>query len=53
MRRVVRNGRQVVGQQLLLADLDERMRDVKVAPDRSIYVLTDRPDARLLRIVAP
>ncbi|MFJ1570952.1 PQQ-dependent sugar dehydrogenase [Pseudomonas sp. NPDC088322] len=53
VRRVLRNGRQVVGQQLLLADLKERMRDVKVAPDGSIYVLTDGPDARLLRIVEP
>lgn len=53
VRRVLRNGRQVVGQQLLLADLKARMRDVKVAPDGSIYVLTDGPDARLLRIVEP
>ncbi|WP_446431153.1 PQQ-dependent sugar dehydrogenase [Pseudomonas sp. 1121_17] len=51
--RVLRNGRQVVGQQLLLADLKARMRDVRVAPDGSIYVLTDGPDARLLRIVEP
>ncbi|MNZ68118.1 hypothetical protein D3C78_863790 [compost metagenome] len=53
MRRVLRDGRRVVGQQLLLADLNERMRDVKVAPDGSIHVLTDGPDAKLLRISGP
>ncbi|MND54854.1 Soluble aldose sugar dehydrogenase YliI precursor [compost metagenome] len=53
VRRVLRDGRRVVGQQLLLADLNERMRDVKVAPDGSIHVLTDGPDAKLLRISGP
>lgn len=51
VRRVVRNGQQIVDQQLLLSELYERMRDVKVAPDGSIYVLTDGVDAKLLRVV--
>ncbi len=50
VRRVVRDGQKIVGQQLLLADLNERIRDVKVAPDGSIHVLTDGKDARLLRL---
>lgn len=50
VRRVMRDGRRIVGQQLLLADLNERMRDVKVAPDGSIYVLTDGIDGKLLRL---
>jgi glucose/arabinose dehydrogenase len=50
VRRVLRDGRQIVGQQLLLGDLNERMRDVKVAPDGSIYVLTDGINAKLLRL---
>ncbi|VFR88927.1 PQQ-dependent oxidoreductase, gdhB family [plant metagenome] len=50
VRRVLREGRRIVGQQLLLADLNERMRDVKVAPDGSVHVLTDGVDARLLRL---
>ncbi len=50
VRRIVRNGQQIVDQQLLLGELDERMRDVKVAPDGSIYVLTDGVDGRLLRV---
>lgn len=53
VRRVLRDGGRIVGQQLLLADMDERMRDVKVAPDGSVYVLTDGPGARLLRLVPP
>jgi len=50
VRRVLRDGQKIVGQQLLLGELDERMRDVKVAPDGSIYVLTDGVDAKLLRL---
>ncbi|GBD48653.1 PQQ-dependent sugar dehydrogenase [Methylopila sp. Yamaguchi] len=53
VRRVRRESGQIVGQELLLAERDERMRDVKVAPDGSIYVLTDGPDAKLLRLVPP
>lgn len=51
IRRLVRQDGRVVGQELLLADLKTRMRDVKVAPDGSVYVLTDGIDARLLRLV--
>lgn len=53
VRRVLRDGTRIVGQQLLLAELNERMRDVKVAPDGSIYILTDGTDAKLLRLVPP
>lgn len=53
VRRVMREEGRIVGQELLLADLDARMRDVKVAPDGSVYVLTDGFDARLLRLVPP
>lgn len=50
VRRVLRDGRRIVGQQLLLAELNERIRDVKVGPDGAIYVLTDGENARLLRL---
>ncbi len=54
VRRVIRSKQgRIVGQQLLLADLNERMRDVRVAPDGAIYVLTDGLDAKLLRLVPP
>lgn len=51
LRRVRRENGRIVGQELLLAELGERLRDVKVAPDGSIYVLTDGENARLLRVV--
>lgn len=51
LRRVMRDQTRIVGEQLWLAELGERMRDVKVAPDGSIYVLTDGTNARLLRLV--
>lgn len=51
LRLIRRSEGRILGQQLLLAELDERLRDVKVAPDGSIYVLTDGLDARLLRLV--
>ncbi|MEM7225135.1 MAG: PQQ-dependent sugar dehydrogenase [Pseudomonadota bacterium] len=41
---------QVVAQEALLEDLDERIRDVRVGPDGLIYVLTDSSDGRLLRL---
>lgn len=51
VRRVIRRDGRIVGQQILLAELDERIRDVKVAPDGSIYVVTDGTEGRLLRVV--
>jgi len=51
IRRVIRKGDRVVGQEILLADRKERMRDVKVSNDGSVYVLTDGPLAQLLRLV--
>ncbi|MFD1701429.1 PQQ-dependent sugar dehydrogenase [Methylopila henanensis] len=49
--RVVRraNGR-IVGEELLLGERGDRMRDVAVAPDGSILVLTDGENAALLRV---
>lgn len=40
----------VLLQEKLLLNLEERIRDVKVGPDDHIYVLTDHPNGRLLRI---
>jgi glucose/arabinose dehydrogenase len=40
----------VVGQQELLNDLNWRIRDVRVAPDGYLYVCTDEPEGRVLRL---
>jgi glucose/arabinose dehydrogenase len=47
----VRDGDRVVRQELLLGERGERIRDVKVAGDGSIYALTDGVEGKLLRLV--
>ncbi|MGD9867700.1 MAG: PQQ-dependent sugar dehydrogenase [Hyphomicrobiales bacterium] len=50
LRRVDLEGSEVVGQELLLAELGKRIRDVRAGPDGYLYVLTDEPDGELIRI---
>jgi glucose/arabinose dehydrogenase len=50
LRRVELDGDRVAEQHVLLDELGERMRDVRVGPDGMIYVLTDASDGRLLRL---
>ncbi len=38
-------------QEVLLKELGDRMRDVRVGPDGALYVVTDEPEGRLLRVV--
>ncbi len=40
----------VVGEETMLKDMKERIRDVRTGPDGLLYVLTDGEGARLLRI---
>lgn len=40
----------VVFQETLLADLQERIRDIKIGPDNHLYVLTDHQNGRVLRL---
>jgi glucose/arabinose dehydrogenase len=39
--RLTLDGDKVVGEERLLADLKQRIRDVRVGPDGAVYVLTD------------
>ena len=48
--RLTLNGDRVVGEERLLVDLGERIRDVRVGPDGLIYLLTDNPKGRILRL---
>ena len=43
----------VVGEEWLLRDRHQRVRDVKQASDGSLYVLTEAGDGALLRISRP
>ena len=49
--RIELDGRNVVHQQRLLKALNERIRDVRQGPDGYLYLLTDNPDGRLLRLL--
>jgi glucose/arabinose dehydrogenase len=44
------DGRRVVREERLLADLGERVRDVRQGPDGWLYVLTNGSDGRVLRL---
>lgn len=48
-RLVLRDGK-VVGEERLLADLGQRIRDVREGPDGALYVLTDEDEGAVLRI---
>ncbi|NKI35558.1 PQQ-dependent sugar dehydrogenase [Wenzhouxiangella sp. XN79A] len=50
LRRVELDGEEIVGQHLMLEELGERLRDVRVGPDGLVYVLTDAAEGRLLRL---
>ena len=51
VRRVRLDGEQVVTEETLLDDLGMRFRDVRTGPDGAIYLLADREDGSLLRLV--
>ncbi|HSD17823.1 MAG TPA: PQQ-dependent sugar dehydrogenase [Thermomonas sp.] len=46
-------GDRIVGEERLLGDLGKRIRDVRVAGDGKVYVLTDEDDGQLLELVPP
>ena len=47
------DGDKVVGEERLLNEIGERVRDVRVGPDDNIYVLTDETNGKLFRIEPP
>jgi glucose/arabinose dehydrogenase len=50
--RLVLDGEKIVGEERLLTDLQprERIRDVQQGPDGALYVVTDNPKGRVLKI---
>jgi glucose/arabinose dehydrogenase len=48
--RLVVDGRRVVGEENLLVDLNERIRDVRQGPDGWLYVLTDSSNGQVIRL---
>lgn len=49
--RLVLDGDRVVAEEKLLAELGERIRDVRQGPDGALYVVTDSPRGRVLRLI--
>jgi glucose/arabinose dehydrogenase len=50
VRRVRLDGAKVVEQETLFADVGDRLRDVRVGPDGAIYLATDSPNGRVIRV---
>jgi len=48
--RLVLDGKKVVGEEWLLADLGKRLRDVVQGPDGALYVITDEPAGQIIRV---
>ena len=48
--RLVLDGHKVVGEERLLLDQHQRMRAIHEGPDGALWVVTDNPDGRLIRI---
>jgi aldose sugar dehydrogenase len=49
--RLVLDGNRVVAEERLLTNLDARIRGVNEGPDGALYVLTDGPNSKILRLV--
>ena len=49
--RLVLDGDKVVGEERLLTDLKQRIRDVRQGPDGLIYVVTDRANGKIYKLV--
>ncbi|MCG7391833.1 PQQ-dependent sugar dehydrogenase [Microvirga sp. ACRRW] len=48
--RLETNGNKVTGEERMLQNLGERIRDVRQGPDGLVYLLTDSPQGRILRM---
>jgi glucose/arabinose dehydrogenase len=48
--RLVIDGERIIAEERLLENLQERIRDVRQGPDGAIWVTTDSPDGRILRV---
>jgi glucose/arabinose dehydrogenase len=48
--RLSADGTRVLGQESLAGEAGARIRDVRVGPDGAVWVTTDDPDGRVLRL---
>ena len=50
VRRIDLEGGDIVGEEILFAELESRIRAVQMAPDGSLYILTDGEGGKVLRV---
>ena len=50
VRRIDMEDGRIVGEEILFAELESRIREVRMAPDGSLYILTDGEDGKVLRV---
>jgi len=50
LHRVVVDGTRIVRQEQMLKEIDDNIRDVRNGPDGYLYIATDSPDGRILRL---
>jgi glucose/arabinose dehydrogenase len=48
--RLTLDGRRITGEERLLTELKERIRDVRQGPDGWLYLVTDSSNGRILRV---
>ncbi|GHE82961.1 PQQ-dependent sugar dehydrogenase [Thalassotalea profundi] len=51
VRRLVLDGNKVIEEEVMLADRNQRIRDIRTGPDGYIYILTDSPQGQLLKLM--
>lgn len=49
--RVVLKGNKATEEEVLFKEVGERFRDIRTGPDGAVYLLTDNPEGRLLRVL--
>ena len=49
--RLTVDGESIVGEERLLENLRERIRDVRQGPDGAVYLLTDSSSGKLLKLI--
>ena len=50
VRRLTLAGNTVVAEEILFAELDQRIRDIRVSPDGLLYIITDGAQGQVVRV---
>jgi glucose/arabinose dehydrogenase len=51
VRRLTLEGNQIIAEEALFAELGERIRNVKMGPDGALYLVTDGPQGKIIRVL--